>query len=71
MRDDTATPLYRGMRRVVSSLVPRPTSQLRMDYIIATLLFAYSGHVIHPQLRCGSGYETRLCQTLIRRVTVE
>ena len=31
------------------SLVPRPTSQLRMDY---------SGDVIHPQLRCGSGYET-------------
>ena len=32
------------------SLVPRPTSQLRIDYITAT----------HPQLRCGSGYETTL-----------
>ena len=44
---------------VEGSLVPRPTSQLRMDYITATrIVYSRSGDVIHPQLRCGSGYET-------------
>ena len=43
------------------NLVPRPTSQLRMDYI--TLQEYRSGDVIHPQVRCGSGYETNTMYT--------
>ena len=46
---------------VCSSLVPRPrpTSQLRMEYITAYASSRVGGDVFHPQLRCGSGYETK------------
>ena len=47
-------------RLALCSLVPRPTSQLRMEYITA-YASRVGGDVFHPQLRCGSGYETRHC----------